>query len=308
MLACVGWVLTHSSVNVMAIRDNERMTVFKRGLHLGSYGSVDDGSALFERVSASVVHAEQVGFDAVSVPDHLHQNGTGGGPTSPMFEAYTLLGALAMRTSTVKLFALVSPVTLRNPGHLAKAVTTLDVISGGRAILGLGAAWDVDEHAAFALNFPNVGERMDRLDEALSVCKSMMNDERANVAGTHYSVTDAYNSPRPVRGTIPILVGGGGEKRTLEIVARHADACNVFGDAKTVQHKFAVLKEHCDRVGRDYSEITRTAFVSPTPDIAKFTTQVEELAAVGVQGVVVLGMLKPEVMHEVGAVLLETYP
>ena len=149
---------------------------------------------------------------------------------------------------------------------------------------------------------------MDRLDEALSVCKSMMNDERANFAGTHYSVTDAYNSPRPVRGNIPILVGGGGEKRTLEIVARHADACNVFGDAKTVQHKFAVLKEHCDRVGRDYSEITRTAFVSPTQDIAKFTTQVEELAAVGVQGVVVLGMLEPEVMHEVGAVLLKTYP
>ena len=290
------------------MRDDERMTVFKRGLHLGSYGSVDDGHALFERVSESVVLAERMGFDAVSVPDHLHQNGTGGGPASPMFESYTLLGALAMRTSTVKLFALVSPVTLRNPGHLAKAVTTLDVISGGRAILGLGAAWDVEEHAAFALNFPNVGERMDRLDEALSVCKSMMNDERANVAGTHYSVTDAYNSPRPVRGTIPILVGGGGEKRTLEIVARHADACNVFGDAKTVQHKFAVLKEHCDRVGRDYSEITRTAFVSPTPDIAKFTTQVEELAAVGVQGVVVLGMLEPEVMHEVGAVLLKTYP
>ena len=290
------------------MRDDERMTVFKRGLHLGSYGSVDDGHALFERVSESVVLAESMGFDAVSVPDHLHQNGTGGGPASPMVESYTLLGALAMRTSTVKLFALVSPVTLRNPGHLAKAVTTLDVISGGRAILGLGAAWDVEEHAAFALNFPNVGERMDRLDEALSVCKSMMNDERANFAGTHYSVTDAYNSPRPVRGNIPILVGGGGEKRTLEIVARHADACNVFGDAKTVQHKFAVLKEHCDRVGRDYSEITRTAFVSPTQDIAKFTTQVEELAAVGVQGVVVLGMLEPEVMHEVGAVLLKTYP
>ncbi|MTB28528.1 MAG: LLM class flavin-dependent oxidoreductase, partial [Actinobacteria bacterium] len=190
------------------------MSVFKRGLHLGSYGSVDDGAAVFERACASAILAEQAGFDAISVPDHLHQNGTGGGPQSPMFEAYTMLGALAMRTTKVKLFALVSPVTLRNPGLLAKAVTSLDVISAGRAILGLGAAWDVDEHAAFGVDFPSTGERMDRLDEALSVCKSLMTNEQSTFAGRHYSVADAYNSPRPIRGSIPVLVGGGGEKRT----------------------------------------------------------------------------------------------
>ena len=284
------------------------MTVFKRGLHLGSYGSVDDGAPLFERVCASVALAEQMGFDAISVPDHMHQNATGGGPTSPMFEAYTLLGALAMRTSTVKLYSLVSPVTLRNPAYLAKAVTTLDVISGGRAILGLGAAWDADEHAAYGLNFPGVPERMDRLDEALNISRTLMRDERATVEGEYYSVTQAYNVPRPVRGSIPILVGGGGEKRTLEIVAKYADACNVFGDAKTVAHKFTVLKEHCDRVGRAYSESTRTACVSPTKDMAKFTAQLEELAAVGTQGVVVLGMLEAEAMQTVGSALVNVFP
>lgn len=284
------------------------MTVFKRGLHLGSYGTVDDGTAVFERAASCAAVAEEVGFDAISVPDHVHQNGTGGGPTSPMFEAYTLLGALAVRTSAVKLYALVSPVTLRAPGLLAKAVTTLDVISGGRAILGLGAAWDVDEHAAYGLEFPGVGERMDRLDQTLAICTELMRQEQASYSGTHYSLTDAYNSPRPIRGSIPILVGGGGEKRTLDIVARYADACNVFGDAVTIRHKFAVLQEHCERVGRDYSEITRTAFVPPSRDIAKFESQLVELAEAGAQGVVVQGMLEADQLRELGQALLRVFP
>jgi len=284
------------------------MTVFKRGLHLGSYGTVDDGTAVFERAARCAVVAEEAGFDAISVPDHVHQNGTGGGPTSPMFEAYTLLGALAVRTSSVKLYALVSPVTLRAPGLLAKAVTTLDVISGGRAILGLGAAWDVDEHAAYGLEFPGVGERMDRLDETLAICTELMRQEQASYSGTHYSLTDAYNSPRPIRGSIPILVGGGGERRTLDIVARYADACNVFGDATTIRHKFAVLQEHCERVGRDYSQITRTAFVPPSRDIAKFESQLVELAEATRQGVVVQGMLEADQLRELGQALLRVFP
>ena len=252
--------------------------------------------------------AEEAGFDAISVPDHMHQNGTGGGPASPMFEAYTLLGALALRTSSVKLFALVSPVTLRNPAFLAKAVTTLDVISGGRAILGVGAAWDVDEHAAYGFEFPGVGERMDRLDEALSICTALMQDEQATFDGRHYSIADAYNAPRPIRRSIPILVGGGGEKRTLDLVARHADACNVFGDAHTVRHKFSVLREHCERVGREYSEITRTAFVAPSSDLAKFESQLVELAEAGAQGVVVLGMLEAEAIQKIGPALMRVFP
>ena len=284
------------------------MTVFRRGIHLGSYGTVDDGTAVFERAARCAVLAEEAGFDAISVPDHVHQNGTGGGPASPMFEAYTLLGALAMRTTSVKLYALVSPVTLRNPGLLAKAVTTLDVISGGRAILGLGAAWDADEHAAYGVPFPGTGERFDRLDEALSVCKSLIDHEQSSVEGEHYSFTDAYNVPRPIRGSIPILVGGGGEKRTLDLVARYADACNVFGDAATVRHKFTVLQAHCDRVGRDYSEITRTAFAPPAPDSAKFEAQLEALAEAGAQGVVVQGMLEADALEAIGGALVRVFP
>lgn len=284
------------------------MTVFKRGMHLGSYGTVDDGTAVFERACRSAVLAEEAGFDAISVPDHMHQNGTGGGLASPMFEAYTLLGALAMRTTRVQLFSLVSPVTLRNPAHLAKAVTSLDVISGGRAILGLGAAWDADEHAAYGFEFPPVGERMDRLDEALSICTALMRDERSSFAGDHSSISDAYNVPRPVRGTIPILVGGGGEKRTLDLVARYADACNVFGDAATVRHKFAVLREHCARVGRDYATITCTAFVAPGQDLSRFEGQLIELADAGADGVVVLGMLDEAAIEVVGPALLRVFP
>ena len=193
------------------------------------------------------------------MPDHLQQNRVGGGPDSPMFEAYTLLGALAMRTSSARLLALVSPVTLRNPALLAKCVTTLDVLSRGRAVLGVGAGWDVAEHEAYGLAFPGTGERMDRLGEALAVCRAMFADQRATVGGTYYSVHDAPNSPRPV-GTIPVLVGGGGERRTLDLAARYADACNVSGDPATVRHKFDVLERHCERVGRDPAEITKTVF------------------------------------------------
>jgi F420-dependent oxidoreductase-like protein len=284
------------------------MTVFKRAMHLGSYGTVDDGTAVFERACRSAVLAEEAGFDAISVPDHLHQNVTGGGPGSPMLEAFTMLGALAMRTSSVRLFSLVSPVTLRTPGLLAKSVTTLDVISGGRAILGLGAGWDVDEHAAFGLDFPPVGERMDRLDETLRICAALMQDQPATFEGEHFSVTEARNVPRPVRSSIPVLVGGGGERRTLAIVARYADACNVFGDAPTVRHKFAILREHCDRIGRDYASITRTAFVSPGADPVRFEEQLVELADAGAQGVVVLGALDAEAIALAGPALLRVFP
>src|ERR1700722_10887885 len=154
------------------------MALFRRGMHFGSYGSHDDGQPLFAHTADAVAAAEAAGFDAVSLPDHVLQNNVGGGPSSPMFEAYTLLGALAVRTTSARLFALVSPVTLRNPALLAKSVTTLDVISGGWAVLGIGAGWDAAEHAAYGVPFPCVAERMDRLDEALGVCRSLFQDHR----------------------------------------------------------------------------------------------------------------------------------
>ena len=141
---------------------------------------------MFDRLAAAVRAAEAAGFDAVSVPDHVHQNQVGGGPDSPMFDAYTLLGALAMRTATVRLFALVSPVTLRHPGLLAKAVTALDVLSRGRAVLGIGAGWDVAESEAYGISFPSAGERFDRLEEALAICDALLTEGRATFSGKFY--------------------------------------------------------------------------------------------------------------------------
>ena len=166
------------------------MALIRRGIHFGSYGSVDDGAAVFGRLAHAAKLAQDAGFDAISVPDHGLQNQVGGGPASPMFEAYSVLGALAVVTSSAALFSLVSPVTLRAPGLLAKAVTTLDVISGGRALLGVGAGWDVAEHEAYGIEFPGLGERFDRLEEELAICQAMFSAERASFNGKFYAVRD----------------------------------------------------------------------------------------------------------------------
>jgi F420-dependent oxidoreductase-like protein len=285
------------------------VAVFRRGIHFGSYGSVDDGAAVFGRLAEAARAAEEAGFDAISVPDHVHQNRVGGGPASPMFEAYTVLGALACATGSAKLFSLVSPVTLRAPGLLAKAMTTLDVISGGRAVLGVGAGWDVAEHQAYGIEFPGLGERFDRLDEELAICRAMFGSEPATFSGTFYALRDAYNSPRPVRGTIPVLVAGGGEKRTLDLVARYADACNVFaGPPADVRHKFDVLDRHCERVGRDPAEITRTVFAVDTSDRSALAASARSLAAVGADGMIVIGPADPAAIGPIGQVLAEAFP
>jgi len=285
------------------------VALIRRGIHFGSYGSVDDGAAVFGRLAEAARAAEEAGFDAISVPDHVHQNRVGGGPASPMFEAYTVLGALALATSSATLFSLVSPVTLRAPGLLAKAVTTLDVISGGRAVLGVGAGWDAAEHEAYGIEFPGLGERFSRLDEELAICRAMFGTERAAFTGKFYAVRDAYNSPRPVRGSIPVLVAGGGEKRTLDLVARYADACNVFaGDPADVRHKFDVLSRHCERIGRDPAEITRTVFAFDTSDLGALAASARSLAAVGADGMIIVGPTDPAAIGPVGAVLAEAFP
>jgi F420-dependent oxidoreductase-like protein len=174
-----------------------------------------------------------------------------------MLDSYTLLGALAARTSRVRLGAMVTGVTYRNPAHLAKIVTTLDVISAGRAILGIGAAWYDVEHEGLGFDFPDAGERLDRLEEALQICRAMFREEAPSFDGRYYRIHEARNVPPPVQpGGPPILVGGGGEKRTLRLVARYADMCNLFGDPATVAHKVEVLRDHCRDVGRDPSDVT----------------------------------------------------
>lgn len=285
------------------------MALIRRGIHFGSYGRVDDGAAVFGRLAEAARAAEEAGFDALSVPDHVHQNQVAGGPASPMFEAYTVLGALATVTSSARLFSLVSPVTLRAPGLLAKAVTTLDVLSGGRAVLGVGAGWDAAEHEAYGIEFPGLGERFDRLDEELAICRAMFHEELATFTGEFYAMKDAYNSPRPVRGSIPVLVAGGGEKRTLDLVARHGDACNVFaGDPADIRHKFDVLAAHCERIGRDPAEITKTLFAFDTSDLSALAASASALAAVGADGMIIIGPEDPARIPAIGQVLGEVFP
>lgn len=285
------------------------MGLIRRGIHFGSYGRADDGAAVFDRLAQAARLAEESGFDAISVPDHVHQNRIGGGPASPMFEAYTVLGALAAVTSEAMLFSLVSPVTLRAPGLLAKAVTTLDLISGGRAALGVGAGWDVAEHEAYGIEFPGLRERFDRLDEELAICRSMFTTERTSFTGKFYAMKDAHNSPRPARGAIPVLVAGGGEKRTLDLVARYGDACNVTaGDPADVRHKFDVLAGHCERAGRDPAEITKTLFAFDTSDLGALEASARSLAAVGADGMIVVGPEDPARIPAIGRVLAEAFP
>jgi F420-dependent oxidoreductase-like protein len=189
--------------------------------------------------------------------DHFYQLPPMGGPSQPMLDSYTLLGALAARTEKVRLGTMVTGVTYRNPAHLAKIVTTLDVISKGRAILGIGAAWYDVEHDGLGFDFPPAGERMARLEEALQICRAMFTEDAPSFDGTYYRIREARNIPRPVQpGGPTILVGGGGEKRTLRLVAQYADMCNFFGDAATFAHKVDVLRGHCKDVGRDPADVT----------------------------------------------------
>jgi F420-dependent oxidoreductase-like protein len=224
---------------------------------------------MFDRTLDHVLAAERGGFRSVWVMDHFWQLPALGGPDEPILEAYTLLGALAARTERVELGTLVTGVTYRNPALLAKMVTTLDVISKGRAILGIGAAWYEPEHDGYGFEFPPVRERFDRLEEAVQICRALLRDERPTFDGRYYSTSDARNVPAPIRpGGPKIMIGGSGERRTLRLVAQHADMCNVHGGPETLRHKLDVLRRHCDDVGRDPSEIvtTRLGTLVVTPD------------------------------------------
>jgi F420-dependent oxidoreductase-like protein len=216
--------------------------------------------ALFEHVAGLARRAEEVGFDLVTVMDHFYQISGVGPEEAPMMEAYSTLAGIAARTSRIRVGALVSGVTYRNPALLAKTVTTLDVISGGRAILGIGAAWNESEHRGYGFDFPRIGERMDRLDEALTICRLMFTEERPTFEGRFYRIEAALNQPRPVQAGGPkILVGGGGEQRTLRLVARHADYSHWFPLGMDVlHHKMELLERYCEEVGRDPGTITRT--------------------------------------------------
>jgi F420-dependent oxidoreductase-like protein len=215
---------------------------------------------LFERVAENAKAAEAAGFDLVTVMDHLYQIRGIGPETEPMMEAYTTLSALATQTSRVKLGTLVTGVTYRNPALLVKQVTTLDIISKGRAILGIGAAWNEDEHRGYGIEFPPIGRRMDRLGEALTIAKLMFTQDRPSFEGTYYKIDRALNVPRPIQpGGPKILIGGGGERRTLRLLAEHGDVGHWFGgNLEDLKRKKKVFEEHCAAVNRDPSEVLLT--------------------------------------------------
>src|SRR5919197_1395863 len=213
---------------------------------------------LFERLAEIAATAEESGFDSLFVMDHLHQIANMGPETNWMLECNTILAALAARTSRAHLGLMVGGVTYRNPALLAKITTTLDVISSGRAILGIGAAWFEGEHVAHGFDFPPLKERFERLEEALRICRAMFTEERPGFEGKHYRLDRVLNNPRPIRGDIPILIGGSGERKTLRLVAQYADGSNIFGNVEQVRHLVGVLERHCEDVGRDPAEITKT--------------------------------------------------
>jgi len=239
------------------------------GLHLPNFNYPGTGpDELFEHLVQIAGTAENSGFSTITVMDHLHQIPGVGPRTNWMLEGNTILGALAARTSKVSLGLLVGGVTYRNPALFAKLTTTLDIISGGRAIFGIGAAWYEEEHRAFGFEFPPLRERFERLEEALQIARAMFTQEESSFEGRYYRTDHVLNNPRPLRGDIPIMVGGSGERKTLRMVAQYADACNVFGDVERTRHLMGVLERHCETVGRDPAEITKTrmgvAIAAPT--------------------------------------------
>lgn len=231
------------------------------GLHLPSYTHPDTPpERLFDRVVDQARAAEEAGFGLVSVMDHLYQIPAAGRIDEPMLEGWSTLAAIARETKRVRLGTLVTGVTYRNPALLAKQVTTLDTISGGRALLGIGAAWHDLEHEGYGFDFPPLRERMDRLEEALTIIKAMFTEDRPTYHGTYYRIRQAVNEPRPIQpGGPPILVGGGGEQRTLRIAARFADMTHWFPlGLDALRRKTDLLAGYCEQIARDPASIERT--------------------------------------------------
>ncbi|TQJ57269.1 LLM class F420-dependent oxidoreductase [Streptomyces sp. NBC_00080] len=231
------------------------------GVHINRFGEAGGAPALGAELAAAGAAAEAAGVSRLSVMDHYFQMEFNGGAEAPMLEAYTTLAFLAAHTSTVRLGTLVTGVTYRHPGLLAKIVTTLDVLSGGRASLGIGAAWYDREHEGLGVAFPSTAERFERLEETLRICLRMWDPEdNGPFEGEHYRLAETLCVPAPVSSPRPeILIGGGGERKTLRLVARYADACNLFvSTPEEVRHKLDVLRGHCEAERRDYDTVLKT--------------------------------------------------
>jgi F420-dependent oxidoreductase-like protein len=261
-------------------------------LHVSRFDWAGGPSGIAEGVAGLAARAEALGVRTLSVMDHFFQMDWMAPAEDPMLECYTALAFIAGRTETLRLRALVTGVTYRHPGILAKAMTTLDVVSQGRAELGIGAAWYEREHRALGVPFPPVSERFERLEETLRICLQMWSDDDGPFAGEYYELAETLCVPAPLsRPRPPILIGGGGERKTLRLVAQYADACNLFATTtEDVSHKLEVLRGHCDRLGRDYDAIEKT-LIAAAPDAdadarAAFLADMEGYAALGIDTII----------------------
>jgi F420-dependent oxidoreductase-like protein len=258
----------------------------KLGLHYWNYSTPSDPAQIAPTLAETARVAEQAGFSTLTVMDHYFQMDRVVSAAEPMLEAYTTLGYVAAGTERMTLGVLVTGVMYRHPGLLAKIVTTLDVLSGGRARLGIGASWYEREQRGLGVPVVPVAERFERLEETLQICLQMWSDHNGPFDGRHYQLAETMCVPPPVsRPHPPILVGGGGERKTLLLAARYADACNVFATSPAdVAHKLEVLRAHCDAEGRDYDRIGKTVLaVRPAlADVDAFVAAAAEYAALGV--------------------------
>ena len=256
------------------------------GVHYANFGHPDWDTRLVERLTETARIADQGDAAMVTVMDHWFQMEQMGGPAAPMLEGYTTLGYLAAVTERVRLGLLVTGVTYRHPGLLAKTVTTLDRLSEGRAMLGIGAAWYEREHRALGVPFPSMAERFERLEETLQICLQMWSADDGPYVGRHFELAETIGVPAAIARPHPrIMIGGAGEKKTLRMVAQYAQACNIYADTpERMAHKLDVLRAHCEAVGSDFDAIEKTMIgdVDPLEDTDSFLRLMGEYAALGI--------------------------
>jgi F420-dependent oxidoreductase-like protein len=266
----------------------------KVGVHIVSYAWPQAPESIPTTLGAIAEKVEEIGCHSLSVMDHYFQMEDFFPVDEEMLEGYTTLGLLAARTQRVQLRTLVTGVTYREPGLLAKIVTTLDVLSGGRGELGIGAAWYEREHRGLGVAFPRPAERFERLEEALQICLQMWSEDNGPYHGKHYQLAETLCFPQPItKPHPPILIGGGGERRTLRLVAKYGDACNLFTPSpEEVAHKLDVLRRHCTDLGRDYDAIEKTILYTgdrlASGDPNGFVEEMREYARLGIEAVFVM--------------------
>lgn len=260
----------------------------KIGLQVNSFTWPGGPAAIGPTLARVTRMADEVGFDSIWVMDHFFQIRGLGPPEAPMLEGMTALGFMAANSTRARLGLMVGGIHYRQPGLWIKATTTLDVLSGGRAWFGIGAAWNEEESRGLGFPFPPLGERFEMLEETLQMAHAMWSGGSGSgdsLEGKHVSASRLLNSPQAIsRPRVPIMIGGGGERKTLRLVAQYGDACNVFGDGARIAHKYEVLREHCERLGRPYEEIERSTLQSIDPESESSDQVVERFGKLGAAG------------------------